>query len=288
MRCSSSATATSAAARWRRSTSRSAGRALRAQPRRRRLGGDLGHRRREGRGRTPSRSRARPGLDLTRHRSRGVTVSRHAHRPTSVIAMTSPSSRRWDGGFGSGRASVCCSVPSRTAPRPGAGARAGRIPSTATIEGFREAFAIIRACVDHLVLYPAARRVKTAAADRSHIRAVEAAWSRLVRTRGRRLARESSRRSATAGGGAVFRRRSSSKRWSCRGQAALGSSSGGPGPISGPRDRRGVCGRRFGTPRDDGHTRLRRARMHRRAYVGDGASRGRRTPASRASHQAFC
>lgn len=92
------------------------------------------------------------GLDLTGHRSRGITV---ADMRTSdlVLAMTlrqietlarrypeTPQKRFLLRAFESG-------------PLPGGGAPELDDPVAGPIEGYREAFGIIRTCVDHLVLH---------------------------------------------------------------------------------------------------------------------------------------
>lgn len=92
------------------------------------------------------------GLDLTGHRSRGITVA-GMRTADLVVAMTLAQletlSRRFPGpnqerfllrAFESG-------------PTPRGGAPELDDPVTGPIEAFRDSFAIIRTCVDHLVLY---------------------------------------------------------------------------------------------------------------------------------------
>jgi len=92
------------------------------------------------------------GLDLTRHRSRGVTatdmrttdlVLTMSLRQLEVLARRHPATaqrrlllRAFEAG-----------------PRPQGGAPELDDPVAGPIEGYREAFGIIRTCVDHLVLH---------------------------------------------------------------------------------------------------------------------------------------
>jgi protein-tyrosine-phosphatase len=92
------------------------------------------------------------GLDLTRHRSRGVVV---ADMKTSdlVVAMTlrqlDTLARRFPAG--DGRRLLLRAFENR--PEPEGGAPELDDPVAGPIEDYRKAFSVIRACVDHLVLY---------------------------------------------------------------------------------------------------------------------------------------
>jgi protein-tyrosine-phosphatase len=92
------------------------------------------------------------GLDLTRHRSRGVTVAdmrtadlviAMTHTQLEVLARRHPETsqqRRLIRAFESG-------------PTPRSGAPELADPVAGPIEGYRTAFATIKTCVDHLVLH---------------------------------------------------------------------------------------------------------------------------------------
>jgi protein-tyrosine-phosphatase len=92
------------------------------------------------------------GLDLTHHRSRGVTVA-DLRTSDIVIAMTLTQLETLGRRFGPGRGERLLLRAFEDGPTPRGGAPELDDPVTGPIEGFREAFAIIRTCVDHLVLY---------------------------------------------------------------------------------------------------------------------------------------
>jgi len=92
------------------------------------------------------------GLDLTRHRSRGVTVS-DMRTADLVVTMTQTQLETL------GRRHPAASVRRQLlrafegGPVPRGGAADLTDPIGGPIEGYREAFSIIRTCVDHLVLH---------------------------------------------------------------------------------------------------------------------------------------
>ncbi len=92
------------------------------------------------------------GLDLTRHRSRGVTPA-DARTVDLVVAMTlvqlESLARRYPAG---GQRRLLLRA-FEDGPTPLGGAPELDDPITGPIDGYRDAFAIIRTCVDHLVLH---------------------------------------------------------------------------------------------------------------------------------------
>jgi protein-tyrosine-phosphatase len=92
------------------------------------------------------------GLDLTRHRSRGITIA-DARTADLVVTMTLAQletlARRYPEG---GRKSVLLRA-FEDGPNPRGGAPGLDDPITGPIEGYKDAFAVIRKCVDHLILH---------------------------------------------------------------------------------------------------------------------------------------
>ena len=92
------------------------------------------------------------GLDLTRHRSRGVTVS-DMRTADLVVTMTQTQietlARRHPAAVV--RRDLLRAFEEGPVARGGAADLAD--PITGPIDGYREAFSIIRTCVDHLVLH---------------------------------------------------------------------------------------------------------------------------------------
>ena len=92
------------------------------------------------------------GLDLTRHRSRGVTIA-DMRTVDLVVAMTLAQldalERRYPA---SGQRRLLLRA-FEDGPNPCGGAPELSDPVAGPIEGYRRAFAIIRTCVDHLVLH---------------------------------------------------------------------------------------------------------------------------------------
>ena len=92
------------------------------------------------------------GLDLTRHRSRGVTLA-DMRTADLVVAMTLAQLEKLAGRYPSGSQRRLLLRAFEDDPTPGGGAPDLDDPVAGPIEGYRNAFAIIRTCVDHLVLY---------------------------------------------------------------------------------------------------------------------------------------
>ena len=92
------------------------------------------------------------GLDLTRHRSRGVTIA-DMRTADLVVAMTLAQletlARRYPG---AGQRQLLLRA-FEDGPAPRGGAPELDDPVAGPIEGYRDAFAIMRTCVDHLVLH---------------------------------------------------------------------------------------------------------------------------------------
>ena len=92
------------------------------------------------------------GLDLTRHRSRGVTIA-DMRTADLVVAMTLTQletlARRYPAG---GQRRLLLRA-FEDGPTPRGGAPELDDPVAGPIEGYREAFAIMRTCIDHLVLH---------------------------------------------------------------------------------------------------------------------------------------
>ena len=92
------------------------------------------------------------GCDLTRHRSRGVTVA-DMRTADFVIAMTLTQLETLSRRFAAGQGERLLLRAFEEGPTPRRGAPELDDPITGPIEGFGAAFAIIRNCVDHLVLH---------------------------------------------------------------------------------------------------------------------------------------
>ena len=92
------------------------------------------------------------GLDLTRHRSRGVTIA-DMRTADLVLAMTLAQlealARRYPA---AGQRRLLLRA-FEGGPAPHGGAPELDDPVTGPIEGYRDAFAIMRTCVDHLILH---------------------------------------------------------------------------------------------------------------------------------------
>jgi protein-tyrosine-phosphatase len=92
------------------------------------------------------------GLDLTRHRSRGVTTA-DMRTADLVITMTLTQleklARRYPP---SGQRRLLLRA-FETGPTPRGGAPELDDPVAGPIEGYRDAFGVIRTCVDHLVMH---------------------------------------------------------------------------------------------------------------------------------------
>jgi protein-tyrosine-phosphatase len=84
------------------------------------------------------------GLDLTRHRSRGLTIA-DARTSDLVLAMTLTQLETL--------ARRLLLRAFENSPDPRGGAPELDDPVAGPIEGYKEAFAIIRKCIDHLVLH---------------------------------------------------------------------------------------------------------------------------------------
>ena len=92
------------------------------------------------------------GLDLTRHRSRGVAIT-DARTADLVIAMTLAQLETLARVFPSEGQRRLLLRAFEDGPTPRGGAPELDDPVAGPIEGYQDAFAIIRKCVDHLVLY---------------------------------------------------------------------------------------------------------------------------------------
>jgi protein-tyrosine-phosphatase len=92
------------------------------------------------------------GLDLTRHRSRGVTRE-DAHTADLVLGMTRAHLDTLARRLPSARQRRLMLRAFEHGPMPNAPAKELSDPVSGPIEEYREAFAIIRTCVDHLVLH---------------------------------------------------------------------------------------------------------------------------------------
>jgi protein-tyrosine phosphatase len=92
------------------------------------------------------------GLDLTRHRSRGVAVA-DLRTSDLVLAMSLRQLETIGQRFpeGSGRRLLLRAFES--GPEPRGGAPELDDPVAGPIEDYRSAFSVVRACVDHLVLH---------------------------------------------------------------------------------------------------------------------------------------
>ena len=92
------------------------------------------------------------GLDLTRHRSRGVTIT-DARTADLVVAMTIAQLETLERRYPAGVQRRLLLRAFEDAPTPRGGAPELDDPVAGPIEGFSDAFAIIRKCVDHLILH---------------------------------------------------------------------------------------------------------------------------------------
>lgn len=92
------------------------------------------------------------GCDLTRHRSRGVTVA-DMRTADLVIVMTLTQLETLDRRFAPGHQKRLLLRAFEDTPAPRGGAPELNDPVNGPIEGFLEAFAVIKTCVDHLVVY---------------------------------------------------------------------------------------------------------------------------------------
>jgi protein-tyrosine phosphatase len=92
------------------------------------------------------------GLDLTRHRSRGVTAD-DARTADLVIAMTRTHLETLARRLPAPRQRRLMLRAFEDGPTPHAPAKELVDPVSGPIEGYREAFAVIRTCIDHLILH---------------------------------------------------------------------------------------------------------------------------------------
>lgn len=92
------------------------------------------------------------GCDLTRHRSRGVSVA-DMRTADVVIAMTLTQLETMERRFAAGQGERLLLRAFEDGPAPRGGAPELDDPVNGPIEGFRAAFAIIKTCVDHLVVH---------------------------------------------------------------------------------------------------------------------------------------
>jgi protein-tyrosine-phosphatase len=92
------------------------------------------------------------GLDLTRHRSRGVTAA-DAHTADLVVAMTRTHLDTLARRYPRVRQRRLMLRAFEDGSTPNAPAKELIDPVSGPIEGYREAFAIIRTCVDHMILH---------------------------------------------------------------------------------------------------------------------------------------
>jgi len=90
------------------------------------------------------------GLDLTRHRSRGVTPG-DARTADLVIAMTRTQLDTLARRLPAGRQRRLMLRAFEDGPTPSAPAKDLDDPVSGPIEGYREAFAVIRTCIDNLI-----------------------------------------------------------------------------------------------------------------------------------------
>jgi protein-tyrosine phosphatase len=92
------------------------------------------------------------GLDLTRHKSRGITIT-DARTADLVIAMTLAQLETLARRYSEGGQRRLLLRAFEDGPTPRGGAPELDDPVAGPIEGYSDAFAIIRRCVDHLVLH---------------------------------------------------------------------------------------------------------------------------------------
>jgi protein-tyrosine-phosphatase len=92
------------------------------------------------------------GLDLTRHRSRGVTIA-DMRTADLVLTMTLTQLERLSRRYPpSGQRRLLLRA-FEGGPTPSGGAPELDDPVAGPIEGYRDAFGVIRTCVDHLVMH---------------------------------------------------------------------------------------------------------------------------------------
>jgi protein-tyrosine-phosphatase len=91
------------------------------------------------------------GLDLTRHRSRGMTIA-DARTADLVVVMTLTQLETLARRFPSGQRRLLLRA-FEDGPEPRGGAPELDDPVAGPIEGYKEAFDVIRRCIDHLVLH---------------------------------------------------------------------------------------------------------------------------------------
>jgi protein-tyrosine-phosphatase len=92
------------------------------------------------------------GLDLTRHRSRGISLT-DARTADLVVAMTLTQLETLARRYPEGDQRRVLLRAFEDGPNPRGGAPSLDDPITGPIEGYKDAFATIRKCVDHLVLH---------------------------------------------------------------------------------------------------------------------------------------
>lgn len=92
------------------------------------------------------------GLDLTRHRSRGVTIM-DLRTADLVVAMTLVQLETLALRFPSGTQRRVLLRAFEDGPTPRGGAPELDDPVAGPVAGYKDAFAMIRTCVDHLVLH---------------------------------------------------------------------------------------------------------------------------------------
>ena len=92
------------------------------------------------------------GLDLTGHRSRGITAA-DMRTADVVVAMTLRQLETLAARFPGGSARRLLLRAFEQGPDPAGGAPELADPVSGPLDDYREAFSIIRTCVDHLVLH---------------------------------------------------------------------------------------------------------------------------------------
>lgn len=92
------------------------------------------------------------GLDLTRHRSRGITVT-DMRTSDLVLAMTLTQLEAIERRYPGAAQRRLLLRAFEEGPHARGGAPELKDPVAGPIEGYREAFAVIRTCIDHLVLH---------------------------------------------------------------------------------------------------------------------------------------
>jgi protein-tyrosine-phosphatase len=92
------------------------------------------------------------GLDLTRHRSRGIAAS-DLTTADLVVAMTSPQIEALARRFPEGNGRRVLLRAFESGPEPRGDALELDDPVAGPVEEYRSAFTVIRTCVDHMVLH---------------------------------------------------------------------------------------------------------------------------------------